>query len=78
MDFSYPHPFIRDRPAYFYGSGNHRMDGILIGAGDGVAPKRASAPFSILDIAPTVLEGMGLEPPTDLTGRSLVRELGLT
>ena len=78
MDFGYPHPFIRDRPDYFFGSGNHRMDGILIGAGDGVAPKNARDPYSILDIAPTVLEGMGFEPPSDLAGRSLVGELGLT
>ena len=77
-DFSYPHPFIRNRPTYFYGSGNHRMDGILIGAGDGVASGKVTHPFSILDIAPTVLEGMGFDRPSDLVGRSLVRELGLT
>ncbi len=77
MDFSYPQPFIRDRPQFFYGSGTHRMDGILIGAGDGVRPSARSTPFSLLDIAPTVLDGMGLPLPTDLAGRSLISDLGL-
>ena len=76
MDFSYPQPFIRERPNFFYGSGTHRMDGILIGAGDGIVPATRSTPFSLLDIAPTVLEGMGLSPPADLAGRSLLAELG--
>jgi predicted AlkP superfamily phosphohydrolase/phosphomutase len=77
MDFSYPQPFIRDRPNFFYGSGTHRMDGILIGAGDGVSPGVRTTPFSLLDIAPTVLDGMGLGSPADLAGRSLVSDLGL-
>ena len=78
MDFSYPASFIRDRPGFFYGSGTHRMDGILIGAGDGIAPQALSAPASLLDLAPTILEGMGLAPPTDLGGRSLLPEMGLS
>jgi predicted AlkP superfamily phosphohydrolase/phosphomutase len=78
MDFSYPQPLIRDRPEYFYGSGTHRMNGILIGAGDGIAPAVRTAPLSLLDVAPTILEGMGLGPPTDLSGRSFAPELGLS
>ncbi len=78
MDFSYPASFIRDRPGFFYGSGTHRMDGILIGAGDGIVPQVRSTPASLLDLAPTILEGMGLAPPADLSGRSLLPEMGLS
>jgi len=78
MDFSYPRPLIRERPEYFYGSGTHRMNGILIGAGDGVVPSVRTAPLSLLDVAPTILEGMGLCPPTELSGRSFVTDLGLS
>ncbi len=78
MDFSYPSPFIRERPGFFYGSGTHRMEGILIGAGDGVTPQGRAAPANLLDLAPTILEGMGLPPPTDLAGRSLLPDLGLS
>ncbi len=77
MDFSYPHPLIRDRPQFFYGCGNHRMDGILIGAGDGVTPGTDGGPLSLLDIAPTVLEGMGATPSPAMVGRSFGRRLGL-
>ena len=77
MDFSYPHPLIRDRPQFFYGCGNHRMNGILIGAGDGVQPGADGGPLSLLDIAPTVLEGMGATPPPSMTGHSFGRRLGL-
>ena len=77
MDFSYPHPLLRRRPAYFYGTGVHRMNGILIAAGDGVEHARLSEPLSLLDVAPTVLQGMGTTVPTDLHGRSFADRLGL-
>jgi predicted AlkP superfamily phosphohydrolase/phosphomutase len=77
MDFSYPQTLIRDRPEYFYGSGTHRMDGILIGSGDGVPTGRTTGPLSLLDLAPTILEGMGVALPEEMTGRSFVGELGL-
>ncbi len=77
MDFGYPDPLIRERPEFFYGCGTHRMDGILIGAGDGVAPASGGEPLSLLDIAPTVLEGMGVPAPPGLAGRSFGRRLGL-
>jgi predicted AlkP superfamily phosphohydrolase/phosphomutase len=78
MDFSYPHALIRNRPEFFYGCGNHRMNGILIGAGDGV-PHGGSEnrPLSLLDVAPTVLEGMGVSVPPGLSGRSFGRRLGI-
>jgi predicted AlkP superfamily phosphohydrolase/phosphomutase len=77
MDFSYPQTLIRERPEYFYGSGTHRMDGILIGSGDGVSVGRSTATLSLLDVAPTILEGMGLTASPEMAGRSFVRELGL-
>jgi len=77
MDFRYDRPLVKERPAFFYGSGTHRMDGILIGSGDGVSVGRSSATLSLLDLAPTILEGMGLLVPPELTGRSLVGDLGL-
>jgi predicted AlkP superfamily phosphohydrolase/phosphomutase len=77
MDFSYPQSFIRDRPEYFYGSGTHRMEGILIGAGDGVSVASSLRPLSLLDVAPTILEGMGVSTPSEMVGRSFVQELGL-
>jgi len=78
MDFSYPQTLIRDRPEYFYGSGTHRMNGILIGSSDGMSVGRSTGPLSLLDLAPTILEGMGLAAPPDMAGRSFVGELGLT
>jgi predicted AlkP superfamily phosphohydrolase/phosphomutase len=77
MDFSYPDALIRQRPDFFYGCGSHRMDGILIGAGDGVAPAGEWGPLSLLDVAPTVLEGMGVSTPPQMVGRSFGRRLGL-
>ena len=75
MDFSYPKAMLRHRPAYFYGTGVHRMDGILIAAGDGVPSSRLDRPLSLLDIAPTVLDGMGLTPPDSMPGQSFVTRL---
>ena len=78
MDFSYPEPMLRDRPSYFYGSGVHRMDGILLVTGEGVARARRDRPFSLLDVAPTVLETMGCPAPPGLSGRSFGPALGLS
>jgi len=77
MDFRYPRPLIRDRPEFFYGSGTHRMDGILIASGDGIRSGGFDAALNLLDVAPTILEGMGLEPPADMSGRSFGARLGL-
>jgi predicted AlkP superfamily phosphohydrolase/phosphomutase len=77
MDFNYPQALIRDRPDFFYGCGNHRMNGIMIGAGDGVHAGPDEGPLSLLDVAPTVLESMGLSAPPGMSGRSFGRRLGL-
>lgn len=76
MDFSYPTPLLSHRPGFFYGSGVHRMDGILIGAGNGSSHGAKVGPFSLLDVAPTVLEGMGLTPPETWVGHSFGAWLG--
>jgi len=77
MDFGYPRPLIRERPAYFYGSGTHRMDGILIGAGDGIRPGADVGTLDLADVAPTILAGMGADVPDEFTDRSFGRRLGL-
>lgn len=77
MDFGYPHPLIRQRPQFFYGSGTHRMDGILIAAGDGVRTGSIERTPSLLDVAPTILEGMGVGTAPSMGGRSFAQDLGL-
>jgi len=77
MDFGYPSPLIRERPTYFTGSGTHRMDGILIGAGDGVRAGAEMGTLDLIDVAPTILDGMGCDVPSEATERSFGRRLGL-
>ncbi len=72
MDLSYHEALIRDRPEFFYGSGCHRMDGILIAAGDGIRPGARLGHLDLLDVGPTILDGMGLAGGT---GRSFASEL---
>jgi len=50
---------------------NHAQDGLLIMAGPGVEPGRSET-MSLLDVAPTVLELLGLEPPAGMRGTSLL------
>jgi predicted AlkP superfamily phosphohydrolase/phosphomutase len=77
MDFSYAKPMLRQRPGFFYGTGVHRMNGILIAAGDGVRAGHRTTPLSLLDVAPTILEGMALPVPATMVGRSFAPWLGL-
>jgi predicted AlkP superfamily phosphohydrolase/phosphomutase len=76
MDFSYPEPMLADRPGYFYGSGVHRMDGVMIAWGDGVPNGRVDRPLNLLDVAPTVLATMGQPVPAEMSGRSFADLLG--
>ncbi|HTT14201.1 MAG TPA: alkaline phosphatase family protein [Thermoplasmata archaeon] len=76
MDFRYPRPLIRERPDFFFGSGTHRMNGILIAAGEGVRPGQVHQALSLLDVAPTILEGMGIPAGPELGGRSFAGPLG--
>ncbi|MFH1312165.1 MAG: alkaline phosphatase family protein [Candidatus Eisenbacteria bacterium] len=50
-------------------SGDHRMEGILLGAGEAFGEGRRTEPLSILDIAPTVLHLLGLPVPKQMDGK---------
>jgi predicted AlkP superfamily phosphohydrolase/phosphomutase len=63
MDFRYDRPLVKNRPSFFYGTGTHRMDGILIAEGEGVPPLPAGAPVGLTDLAPMILGMMGLGSP---------------
>jgi predicted AlkP superfamily phosphohydrolase/phosphomutase len=53
---------------------NHAQDGLLVAAGPGVEA-RGTLDAHLLDVAPTVLELLGLPVPDDMRGRSLVPRL---
>jgi predicted AlkP superfamily phosphohydrolase/phosphomutase len=53
---------------------NHAQDGLYIVAGPGVEP-RGPADAHLLDIAPTVLEILGIERPEGMRGRSMIPAL---
>jgi len=53
---------------------NHAQDGLLIMAGPGVEPGPADG-MHLLDVAPTVLELLGIEAPATMRGRSLLEPL---
>ncbi len=50
-------------------SGDHRMEGILLGLGNGFRRDHNFGSLSILDVAPTVLHLLGLEVPRQMDGR---------
>ena len=50
---------------------NHAQDGLLIIAGPGIEPGPADG-MHLLDVAPTVLELLGIEPLPSMRGRSLI------
>lgn len=52
-------------------SGTHRMNGVVMLWGAGIAPGRALEGGHIVDVAPTVLTLMGLDIPADMDGRVL-------
>jgi len=49
-------------------SGEHRLEGIIIAAGNHVHAGQAVTPPSVLDVAPTVLYLLGLPVPEDMDG----------
>jgi predicted AlkP superfamily phosphohydrolase/phosphomutase len=53
---------------------NHAQDGLLIAAGPGIGA-RGRLDAHLLDVAPTVLELLGLPVPGDMRGHSLVPRL---
>ena len=52
---------------------NHAEDGIFIMAGPDVQPLGVGADRQLMDIAPTVLDLFGMEPPSDMQGTSILR-----
>ena len=53
---------------------NHAQDGLFVAAGPGIAPGMG-LDAHLLDIAPTVLELMGIATTADMRGQSLVARL---
>ncbi len=52
------------------------MEGILIGAGDGIEPGRSLGARSLLDVAPTILDGMDVAGASEMVGHSFLSDLG--
>ena len=56
-------------------TGDHRPEGFLIGAGQGVAHRpgalEGARAFHLLDLAPTMLAALGLPVPPELSGRPI-------
>jgi predicted AlkP superfamily phosphohydrolase/phosphomutase len=50
--------------------GTHSPDGFLIAAGPGI-PRSQQSSGRLIDVAPTVLQLLGLRPPTDMDGQLL-------
>lgn len=53
-------------------AGGHTADGFLCAAGPGIAPAARREPGTALDIAPTVLDLLGMQATAALPGRSLL------
>jgi predicted AlkP superfamily phosphohydrolase/phosphomutase len=53
---------------------NHAQDGLYVVAGPGIEA-RGRSDAHLLDVAPTVLELLGIEEPSGMRGRSLVPQL---
>ena len=62
-------PIVLHRPEI---NGTHRPEGILIIGGPGVIAGENPEPYSILDIAPTILSCLGLPIPPELEGKVMV------
>ena len=57
-------------------TGDHRLEGVFIAAGPGIQAGATLEPgATLLDIAPTVLQLLGVPAPDDLDGRPLVEVL---
>ena len=52
--------------------GTHHPDGILLVGGPGIRPGETLAPVEILDVAPTLLYGLGIPVPSEAEGSPVV------
>jgi predicted AlkP superfamily phosphohydrolase/phosphomutase len=53
---------------------NHAQEGLLIAAGAGIPPAGSRNGMSLLDVAPTVLDVLGLPTVPGMRGRSLLTQ----
>jgi predicted AlkP superfamily phosphohydrolase/phosphomutase len=51
-------------------AGTHRADGVFIAAGAGIRQGARLAPMSIIDVAPLILDCLGVPVPEDVTGQT--------
>ncbi len=58
---------------YMHLSGSHRIDGVILAAGPGIAKGKEIAGATIYDVAPTLLHALGLPVPKDMDGRVLTQ-----
>ncbi|MCO4770281.1 MAG: alkaline phosphatase family protein [Deltaproteobacteria bacterium] len=63
-------------PAAVGHTGNHRMNGVLVGAGPGIRPSDDLPLQKLLDLTPTALALLGIEVPRRLDGRPMTDLLG--
>ena len=57
-------------------TGNHRMHGVLVAGGPGIAPGGPLPTQRLLDLTPTALALLGIEVPRGLDGRPMTSLLG--
>ncbi|MDD5308771.1 MAG: sulfatase-like hydrolase/transferase [Deltaproteobacteria bacterium] len=64
---------FKDHGGYYHGSTlyDEQTRVPLVIKAPGAAPRRVSAPVSTIDIAPTLLRLVGIEPPADMEGQDL-------
>lgn len=63
-------------PAAVGHTGNHRMNGVLVAGGPGIAPHTDLPLQRLLDLTPTSLALLGIEVPRGLDGRPMTDLLG--
>jgi len=63
-------------PAAVGHTGNHRMNGVLVAGGPGIAPTDALPLQRLLDLTPTALALLGIEVPRKLDGKPMTDLLG--
>ena len=66
--------FGRIGPITYYRSGGHRPQGFLMAKGEGITPGSSLSEAESIDLAPTILELMGAEPPEYFDGKALLKQ----